>query len=685
MRLLPHAAAVWVGRRAGDLGFMCLAKRRLVAFRNLLFAFGGEMDAAGAMVLVRRVFQYAAQSAVEVMRFPLLSGDRIRSHYRMDGEENIRRAIEKGKGVIFLTAHFGNWEMSSFGAAWLGYPVMVLAREQKHARLNQYVNRLRALSGCEVITKGFEVRRIVAHVRENGGAGILSDQDSGANGVWVRFFGRLTSTPRGAFEIARRTGCALLPTFVVRDTQGRHVSHILPDIGGDTSGESDEEWITRRAQVFTGHLESFIRKNPEQWLWLHKRWKSTPQDRVWILSDGKAGHLNQSRAIAGRVVRVARTRALKRIRALAAHFSDDGPGPGPPRVEPAGAGSGPASWRVSEIHYRSKRARVWLALKTFFLRPSPGAAWRWLEKALTPASFGSLRGACADFFISCGSSVAAVNRLLGRATNSKTICVMRPAFPAPAHFDLVIQPRHDRPSRPSAGTRVVLTDTAPSPVLEDGVERLKVDSRMRFPNLQKERYLGLCLGGPADGFYHERGELERLLDVLMTAAGKRGWGLLVTTSRRTEPAIERFVAERLNGCGACDLVVIPNRQNPPGAMDAILSLSDVLVISEDSFSMVSEALALKKRVLVYEVGRIGTPKHVRSLKRLEGEGRLVRAKLIELEQALNNMLDQVPGPRSQVPSLKSQVPGLASRFPLPASRFPVTDDARIEEAIEALL
>jgi len=207
--------------------------------------------------------------------------------------ENIERFLKQGKGGIVLSAHFGNWELSSVTSALTDLPLLVLAREQKMSRLNDALNAYRESKGCKVVKKGMATREIYEHLAKNGIVGILSDQDAGKKGEFVNFLGRPTSTARGAFALSQKTGAVIIPSFMAR-VSGPYHRLILEspiEVADDESGESEA------MQRFASTLERYVRKYPEQWLWLHKRWKSTPSRKVVILSDGKSGHLNQSKAI----------------------------------------------------------------------------------------------------------------------------------------------------------------------------------------------------------------------------------------------------------------------------------------------------------------------------------------------------------------------------------------------------
>jgi Kdo2-lipid IVA lauroyltransferase/acyltransferase len=619
--LLPHAPALWFGRRLGDMAYVLLGKQRAIAFQNIYFAYGSDLEPHEVARIVRGVFQTLAQTMIEVLRFPLLDSLRIRKIYRMEGEEHILRILKRGKGIISLTAHFGNWELCSFAGAWKGYPALVLAKRQKQTRVYEYLNHLRELSGCQVVGKGPDLKKIILHLRQNGVVGFANDQDSGGQGLWVNFFGRLTSFPKGAFEIASRTKSTLIPVFMVRERNRKHVQYVLPAMDlGDESLDRDKAWIQAQAQAFATIVEKMVRRFPDQWLWLHKRWKSSPKDRVWVLSDGKAGHANQSIAVAEWTRDVAREQWKRRFK-IGDHaiFNKSG---------------NKEEVRVSQVVYRNGRRRLLLALRSRAPFVLPLSGWRWLKWALTKESYESLKGACADFFISCGSSVAPVNRILGDLTGGKTLCIMKPTFPSPTRFDQVIIPQHDSvsPSREN----VVVTRMTPTSMNAGDLALFQEAARKEFPSIHRKEHLGLCVGGSSGEYRHSPSRTGQLLDQLICLAEAHDWGLLVTTSRRTDPEVEKVVRERLTGHKQCELLVIAREENPPNTMRAIMALSQFLVVSEDSFSMISEASASGKRVVVYEVEHEGRPKQDKSLGILSEKGLIVKVPIERIGDTLSD-------------------------------------------------
>ncbi|MDP3789356.1 MAG: lysophospholipid acyltransferase family protein, partial [Candidatus Omnitrophota bacterium] len=293
---IPIRIALAIGRFFGNLAYIANYNRAKVAYANMRAAFVGEKEPSEMRSIVRDLYRNFGQMLVEIVRMPSINKAYMEKYVEVHGFNNFTDALKKGRGVIYLTGHFGNWELCSIASALQGFPLFVLAREQKMARLNNLLNMARESKGCKVIKKGMATREIYEHLENNGIVGILSDQDAGKKGVFINFFGRPTSSPRGAFALTGKTRALIIPAFAVRTEGPYHKIFIESPIEVSNSGDVEANEL-EAMQKFTSLLESYIRQYPEQWLWLHKRWKSTPLRKVAILSDGKKGHLNQSLAV----------------------------------------------------------------------------------------------------------------------------------------------------------------------------------------------------------------------------------------------------------------------------------------------------------------------------------------------------------------------------------------------------
>jgi KDO2-lipid IV(A) lauroyltransferase len=569
---LPLRFALGCARVFGALIYLVNKKRRSIAYANLKAAFKAELSPRDRKRIVKGVYFNLAQSFIEVMRFPKIDKDYVERYVSIENRDILEEAVSRKKGVVLLAAHFGNWELLALSGAILGHPIHIIVKEQKLSRLNVLLNRYRELRGAHTVSKGISVKEIFKSLKENKLVGILADQDAGRNGVFVNFFGRLTSSPRGAFEIANKVGSVVLPVFMARQNGPYHKIFIENPIELE-KGLDGESVSQKGLQIFTGLLEDYIKRYPSQWLWLHKRWKSCPDRTAVILDDGKIGHLNQSLAI---------LKQLKR-----AH-KDKFPHKGSFDAE------------IVRVEFKNKLCRFVFSVLARVLLPCIQGNLEFLKFAFKEDSFLKFSSIYADIIISCGSSTELLNLALKKENNAKSIIIMKPSVAPLKDFDLAVISSHDSPPRARPNVLEVLM----SPNLIDE-EYLNTNSAKLREKLKQDKpiKIGLLLGGDSKRAYFEESLVKSIIEQLKEASLKINASLLVTTSRRTKAAIEDLVEKELSGFANCGLLVIANKNNPDEAMGGILGLSSIIVTSSDSISMVSEAVSTAKPVVVFEAGR----------------------------------------------------------------------------------
>ncbi len=245
-----------------------MPRLRRVALRNLELAGYGEGERAP---IVDEVFASIGRLLAAFARFPSMGPESISSWIRYDGFENYAKAKAAGKGVLIATAHLGNWELSAFAHAWMAEPMHIVVRPLDDRRIDEMVESRRALSGNRLIEKKDAARAILRALREGEAVGILIDQNSSAaEGVFVDFFGVKACANVAFAKIAARSGAAVVPGYAVwSKAERRYVLRFLPEI--PMSGDAGED--TQRLQ---SALEGAIRRDPGQWLWIHRRWKTRP-------------------------------------------------------------------------------------------------------------------------------------------------------------------------------------------------------------------------------------------------------------------------------------------------------------------------------------------------------------------------------------------------------------------------
>lgn len=273
---LPAAIGLAAGRRLGDLLWLVLPGRRAVALDNLRRSFGAERSAAEIRQLARRSFQNVGMNLVEGCCYFLRPTQVMLSRVRMEGREHLQAAAARGRGVLILTAHFGNWELLAAAHGLSGLPLSIVTRPLDYPLLDDLAARFRRRSGAELIVKRQAVREVLTALRRQRMVGILLDQNATrAEGVFVPFFGSPASTSKGLALLALRTGAPVVPIFLRREPDGRHCM----DVGAAVPPPADGQ-IATYTSAFNRVLEATIRRTPEQWFWMHDRWRTRPRETV---------------------------------------------------------------------------------------------------------------------------------------------------------------------------------------------------------------------------------------------------------------------------------------------------------------------------------------------------------------------------------------------------------------------
>lgn len=276
---LPRPAAVRVGRAFGRAAYAVAGGLRRTGMRNLEIAFP-EMGAAERERILRGSFESLGRQLGEVSQFPRATPERLSEVAEYDSEDvkllDVARA--RGRGVIFLTSHLGSWEMLCFAHSALYEPLSFLVRPLDNPRIDALVERLRTRFGNRPIDKGAAARAALKLLRQGGTLGVLADLNTQEReGVFVPFFGRLACTTAGVATLALRTDATVIPVCAPWDERrGKFVFRGGPVIELVRTGD-DRRDVEVNTANFTAAIERHVRMFPDQWLWIHKRWKTRPQ------------------------------------------------------------------------------------------------------------------------------------------------------------------------------------------------------------------------------------------------------------------------------------------------------------------------------------------------------------------------------------------------------------------------
>ncbi len=563
MRALPLDAALACGAWIGRIAYYCRTGKS-IGYLNLKAAFQGEKTLPEIKRIARESLENLGRSAVEILRLPLTDKTYFEDYAKIPEASRVFEALEKKRGLIYLSPHFGNWELLHVRSVFLGVPSKVLVRGQKWGKISEYFDRLRTVHGSELIGRESSVKEFIRALQKGHTVAIAADQLS-RTGATVEFFGRKTLAPAGFIEIARRTGSPILPIFDVRTSGKSHRVDVLPplEIHGEDKAEDD-------LQHYYRILEDYIRKYPEQWLWEHKRWKFCFTKNILILSDGKAGHESQSRAVA---------EILESVKEDKPHYE--------------------FRKHVIRVEFRSPWHRYLLAAALPVMLPFIRSRIELLRFFLSRECYEKLAPCYADFVISCGSSLIPLSLLIAKENKARKILLMKPSFPFhQTKFDLIVAPRHDAPVR---GKNVIYTEITPNLVSDTTVQK-EAEKLTARVGLNGRRVVSIFIGGDTSRYSMQRENVAQAMDRILEAVRASDAQILVTTSRRTRNDIEALVKQKFSADKSCRLVVIANEANIENVTYGMMGVSDTVFVTEDSVSMISEAASSGKNVVILKVG-----------------------------------------------------------------------------------
>ncbi len=276
VNLIPLGLRVRCFEWIAKIVFALDVRHRRIAERNLAIAFP-DRNPAERRAIAERAFKNLGRVAAEFSAIARFEENNIHRYVWVEGVEHFHQAQQKGKGILFLTAHFGNWEWMAAGFSILahhnGY---VIFRPLDNRFLDGLVNRLRTATGNQTIPKGKSMGRILRLVKAGQTIGILLDQNMAwQEGVFVNFFGELACTNIGMALLALRTGAPVIPIFNFRQPDGRYRVVVEPEVSLIRTGDKGLD-IEKNTELFNRIIESHVRDYPDHWLWVHQRWKTRP-------------------------------------------------------------------------------------------------------------------------------------------------------------------------------------------------------------------------------------------------------------------------------------------------------------------------------------------------------------------------------------------------------------------------
>lgn len=272
-QLLPYRFALFLGEIIGDIAFGVVRFRRRVALKNLRNCFK-DKNIKELKKIARGSYRNLGKSLIEYALFPRLARKKLSDLVEFDHAEYFDQALKQGKGAVMVTGHFGSWELMGAAISRMGYPIDFLVGEQHNLLTDILMNSYRMSMGIGIIKVGTSAKGVIKALRNNRLVAMLSDQDAGKDGVLVNFFNRPTSTPKGPAAFALKMQAPVIMGFIVRNNRKKQ-KVFLKIFQPSQNADSKEEDIKKLTQKYTSILESYIRKYPDHWYWIHRRWKST--------------------------------------------------------------------------------------------------------------------------------------------------------------------------------------------------------------------------------------------------------------------------------------------------------------------------------------------------------------------------------------------------------------------------
>lgn len=612
---LPYRFNLAIARVLGRVFYYLQPKKRAVVEANLRTAFAGEMNPGDIHRLSKKVFESFICGVMDVFYLPKLKAGGFERIVRLKGMEHLDHALTQKRGCILLAIHSGSWELASIVGSMTGYAYNIVAKDQAKAPLlNELLNEYRVVAGAKVIFPGVATREILRVLKANEIVSLVADQ-GGEEGIAVDFFGKTASMSTGAIRIGLKYQTPICPVWIERQADGFNEITVFPALELPSSDDTQKD-VLQATQRVTRFFEEKLRRNPSENMWFYKVYKYTTQSDVLILDDGKTGHLRQSEAVA-ESVRTVLAKQHKQMRL-----------------------------RTIKVDFKSRLRRKLFQFYAVFAQVLP-----FLRKEeclgffLTTACYKELLSVKPDILISAGSQTAAVNFILSRLRSIIPIHVLTPGLLDWRWFRLVVIPEHDKPVAERL-TRVLVTKAALNLIEPAYLKEQEARLLFRYSHLKNSvrAKMGVLIGGDTKGVKFDVHQMRVLIRQLKDAAEHYNMDLLVTTSRRSSAELDQMIAKELRNFSRCGLLILPNEANIPEAVGGILGLADLVVVSGESISMVSEAVSSGKKTIVFAptgvFSRIPINKYERFVLGLDQQGYLLACSIKDLSMAITRMMSR---------------------------------------------
>ncbi len=598
--ILPRRFNFFLGCFLGNCGFIILSKKRRLSIKNLKRVFPScryeQLEG-----ISRRSFVALALNIIEALYIPKIDSKYINKYVAIENLEYLDQALAQGKGAIFLAYHYGNWELANIACALQGYVYKVVVNEQRYPLLNNLLNRYRESRGAKTIPRGLALRQILKALKNNEVVALVGDQ-GGKDGGPASFFGADASMPLGAIKFAMATGASIIPVFIRRERRFSHKIVLEEPLYWENlqNSESEEQIIEEYLRKSSAILERQISAYPQEYFWFYKIWKYSSVRTAVILSDGKAGHLRQCETV------------MKVMQGVKREIRNE----------------------IIEVKFKGRLAKRLYHVGLF-------VGFNLVKLCVRNETYTALKLAYVDLVVSGGSALAGINLFLAKENLAKSVCVMKPGLLSVSKFNLVILPGHDRFARKK---NTVVTSGALNLVDDKIIQEQSVALKNHIGRDVPGASLGLLIGGDTRRYSLSPEVMRDVLKSVKNSADNFNKNILVATSRRTSPECVALVKEELSNFSRCPFLVIANEKNVSFAVGGILGLAEVVIVSGESISMVSEAASSGKYVVAFRLKSraLGKTRHEIFLENLERDGYIYIADTYNLENKITEILIHHP-------------------------------------------
>jgi lauroyl/myristoyl acyltransferase len=526
---LPLSFSIFLGKLIGICLYLNNKKRR-TAFKNIKIAFP-QKGRREIRKILKKSFENIGLSIIETLIFP-----RITNYIKIIKKEDFER-----EGGIFVGIHEGSWEIYNATLA-KNYRHAILVKEQKKKKMNKFINELRKEEGLK---PSISLKELISFLKKGYIVGLVVDHGAKKESIEIDFFSRLVPTPRGAVFLAKKFHKKIYPCFGYRIKDFYHII----EIGRSIHPEGEEKLILRE---INGVFEDYLKKYPSEYLWTFKRFKYKKDLDVVILSDGKIGHLKQSKA-------------------LLSFLCEEQPN---------------IRNKVIEVKYKNKLFKNLASLVALLAGKGCIGCGECFDFFFEKDTLRELEGVYADIVISTGTTMAAANKLLASYLGAKSVTILRSNIPL-SKFDLNIIPEHDRVE----GKNVIKIKGAL--FYPYNLEK-KVKECKEFFNLKEDKRISLFLGGPLRDKKEFIDNLKIFVERIKSFSVNKGYRLLISTSRRTPKDVEEYLKKELQCFKNTEVIIYASKNNYDFVFDSFVLLSEMVFVSSESISMVSEIASLKK-------------------------------------------------------------------------------------------